>query len=338
MKRAMLRSTLAAAAALAGCGDEVTCPPELRVELRVADVITEDADPATDGVQTDVPVESTLPGGSALVLAVMVAGEVLQEYTATAAADGSARFTGVTVPIDGANLHVIGDAGSCGLDDDLRTVEVTVGAGCTPTFVEPPAANAFYAPLDVFTAAADGAAQAPGYQGDVRVRAPSGHDVRILLAVAGGPEEPIAAATVPDDGELLVGVTLPEGLIALRAECSVGGVGLRRSEQLAAFVDTVAPGCAMVAPVPGTSLTAGGAVTLTGRASGGDVTGEPAAFELRDPDGTMRTIAGTALDAGGESSAQATFATPGDVTVRFTARDHAGNACTATAAYPVIGA
>lgn len=330
---------LAAAAALASCSDDVTCPPELRIELRVDDAITEDADPATEGVQTDVRVTSTFARGATLELFVMVSGEVVQELTATAAADGSAVFTGVTVPVDGAELRAFGDAGSCGLDDDVRTVEVTVGAGCTPTFVEPAEANVFYAPLDVLDAAADGLPQTPGYQGDVRVRAPSGHDVRLILSAWRRPDEYIAAGTVPADGELLVGVDLPEGEVALVAECSVGGAGLRRSAPLTAFVDTVAPDCALVAPVPGSSVTAGTEITLTGRATATDVAGEPTAFDITAPDGTMQTVAGSAFDAAGDSRAPPqTFATPGELAVRFTVRDHATNACAATETYPVVAA
>lgn len=340
-----------AAALVAGCGESLVCQVEVLVAIsEPSGIIAEDGNPSMDGIQTDVTVQTTLARGVELELTVeREDGTVLTVAFADTDRDGNAEFEDVTVPAEGARLRVFGDAGRCGFDDDVRSISVTAGAGCEIAFADPPVANDFYAPLDVFDAGADGDAATPGYQGDLIVRAPPGHEIQVFVSSPGVLEQALGSGTAGDSGELRLAASLPEGQDNVRAECSgPGGAGTRSSGSISVFVDTVAPTCAMTVPVPGTSITPaldadddldnGVQLTLTGQVDGNDVAGEATLFTLMGPVPPAVGIAGT-VGAGGDSTAAATFdpaATPADYQVLFSTTDHAGNPCLADETYRVV--
>jgi hypothetical protein len=287
-----LVATCAVISALAGCGDGPVCQVESLVFIIASPQgpIIADADPGADGIQTDVAVRSTFPRDVALTLTVRDStGEVLATATARTDADGDATFADVTIPGGGAVLHVEGDAGECGSDDDEVTVSIVGGGDCALEFATAPVANDFYAPLPVWNATADSAPATPGYQGDTVVRARAGERVKLFLSAPGLPEAEIAAGTAGDAGTVTLATSAPEGQVNLRAECGVAdGVTARSSGVTSIFVDTVAPVCAMVDPTPGTTitpgldtnadLTDGIQLTLRGNATGGDGAGEAASL------------------------------------------------------------
>jgi hypothetical protein len=294
---------------------------------------------------------STFPRDVALTLTVRDStGEVLATATARTDADGDATFADVTIPGGGAVLHVEGDAGECGSDDDEVTVSIVGGGDCALEFATAPVANDFYAPLPVWNATADSAPATPGYQGDTVVRARAGERVKLFLSAPGLPEAEIAAGTAGDAGTVTLATSAPEGQVNLRAECGVAdGVTARSSGVTSIFVDTVAPVCAMVDPTPGTTitpgldtnadLTDGIQLTLRGNATGGDGAGEAAAFTITAPGGGTTALPGTDLTATGDSTAAASFdpdTAPADYQVRFATQDHAGNTCQVDQPYRVV--
>lgn len=338
--------------ATAACGDGPICQSEATIIIASPQgPIIADADPGADGIQTDVAVRSTFPRDVALTLTVRDStGEVLATATARTDADGDATFADVTIPGGGAVLHVEGDAGECGSDDDEVTVSIVGGGDCALEFATAPVANDFYAPLPVWNATADSAPATPGYQGDTVVRARAGERVKLFLSAPGLPEAEIAAGTAGDAGTVTLATSAPEGQVNLRAECGVAdGVTARSSGVTSIFVDTVAPVCAMVDPTPGTTitpgldtnadLTDGIQLTLRGNATGGDGAGEAAAFTITAPGGGTTALPGTDLTATGDSTAAASFdpdTAPADYQVRFATQDHAGNTCQVDQPYRVV--
>lgn len=341
------------AALVAGCDDGLICQSEKLVYIvEPAGIVTQDANATVDGVQTDVDVRSTFGEGATITLTVEDDdGNALTTLTATTDAQGNARFEDVTIPGAGADLRVVGDAGECGRDEDVLHVELGGGSGdCTLEFATAPEPNAFYAPLDVFNSSSDGSAAIPGFQGDLIVRTTPGNGVVLFLSGPGAVETQVGSGTANDVGELRLAMSLPEGQDNLRIECSgPNGLGTRSSGVVSVFVDTVSPACSLTSPVPGTSITPnldedmnlsnGIQLKLAGRAAGGDTVGEGARFVVTAPGGTMTTLTGSAVDAGGASTADASFnpaTPPADFGVAFSTIDHAGNACSASTTYRVV--
>ncbi|HUQ08362.1 MAG TPA: integrin alpha [Kofleriaceae bacterium] len=344
---------LCATAIFAGCDDGMICQVEALVVIdEPAGIVTQDANATTAGVQTEVRVRTTFAAGAELTLTVEDDdGNALTTLTAETDEQGNALFTDVTIPGGGADLRVRGDAGNCGSDEDVRHVELGgVSGDCTLEFETPPEPNAFYAPLDVFNASSDGNAGVPGHQGDIIVRTTPGDSVVVFLSGPGAVETQVGSGTATDVGELRLAMSLPEGQDNLRVACSgPNGLGTRSSGVLSVYVDTVSPTCALTSPLPGTSITPsldddmntanGIQLELEGRAAGGDTAGEGARFVLTAPGGVMTTLTGTAVDAGGLSTADASFnptTPPADFGVAFSTIDHAGNACSATTTYRVV--
>ncbi len=337
---------------VAGCGESIICQSEVLVAIvEPAELITDDLSAAADGVQTDVRVRTTFGRGVELTLTIEDdAGMVLATTTALTDTQGNAIFEEVTIPPGGADLRVVGDAGECGRDEDLKHVEVVAGADCVLGFATAPEPSAFYAPLDVFNGDADGNAAVPGFQGDIIVTTSPGHEVKLFLSGPGAVETQVGTGIANDTGELRLAMSLPEGQDNLRVACAgPGGVGSRSSGVTSVFVDTVAPVCTISSPVPGTSLTPsldddmtianGIQLELTGHAAGGDTASEGARFVITAPGGGITTLTGTAISAGGDSTADASFnptTPPADFDVAFSTIDHAGNPCTRTETFRVV--
>lgn len=358
IKRFLRRGTKALAlcgslaALVAGCDDGLICQSEKLVYIvEPSGIVTQDGNATADGVQTTVEVRSTFGEGATLTLTVEDDdGNALTTLTATTDAQGNASFEDVTIPGTGADLRVVGDAGECGRDEDVRHVELVGSGDCTLEFATAPEENAFYAPLDVFNSETDGSATMPGYQGDIIVRTTPGDSVTVFLSGPGAVETQVGAGTASDIGELRLAMSLPEGQDNLRVQCSgPNGLGMRSSAVVSVFVDTVAPTCTLTSPVPGTSITPsldedadisnGIQLELAGRAAGGDTVGEGARFVVTAPGGMMTTLNGSAVDAAGASTADATFdpaTPPADFGVAFSTIDHAGNPCSAMTTYRVV--
>ncbi|MEZ4401534.1 MAG: Ig-like domain repeat protein [Kofleriaceae bacterium] len=346
-----LVAACAVAGALAGCGDGPICQSEKLVFIQSPQgPIIADTNPNLDGVQADVVVKSTFGGDAEVVLTVADgAGQMMATLTGTTDRDGNVTFADVTIPAGGATLRAAADAGVCGSDSDEVTVSVLGGGDCAVDFVTAPVDNPFYAPLQVWNAAADSDAATPGFQGDVIVRARAGEQAKLFLSAPGVPEMEIGAGAIGDTGEARLPISAPEGQVNLRAECGVAAsVGSRSSSVTSVFVDTVAPTCAMVAPTPGTSITPGLdangdlsdgiQLTLRGGVTGGDTAGEAANFVVTDPAGNPTTLTGSPI-ASDESTADASFApatSPAMYAVRFEAADHAGNTCAVDQPYRVV--
>lgn len=341
----------ALAALLPACGDGPICQTEALVFIvEPSGLVSGDSNATIAGVQTDVEVRSTFGRDATLTLTVEDEdGRVLETATATTDEQGNATFADVTIPPGGAELRVRGDAGECGRDEDVRHVEIGGGGDCQLEFAIAPEPSSYYAPLDVFNRSSDASAALPGHQGDVIIRTAAGHQVKLYLSGPGVVETEIGAGTADEDGELRLAVSLPEGQDNLRVECAGPGAGPRSSGVVSVYVDTVAPSCAITAPLPGTSLTPsldadqdlgnGLQLTLVASAGGGDTEGEGAQFVITAPGGGQTTLTGTAVSGAGVSSAAATFdpaTTPADFGVAFSTIDHAGNPCAVAETYRVV--
>lgn len=346
-----LAATCAVISALAGCGDGPVCQVESLVFISSPQgPIIADSDPGTDGIQQDVVVKSTFSEASVTLTVSDGEDAVVATLTGRTDRDGNFTFADVTIPDSGATLRVESDAGQCGNDSDEVTVALIGGGDCALSFATPPTSNPFYAPLDVWNAAADADAAMAGFQGDTIITARPGEQVKLFLSAPGVPEMEVAAGTIGDAGTVSLATSAPEGQVNLRAECGVAdGVASRSSGVTSVFVDTVAPACAMIDPTPGTSITPGVdanndlsdgiQVTLRGAGDGGDGEGEAASFTITAPGGGTTALVGTDRDATGQSTAAATFdpaTSPADYAVRFATTDHAGNACMVDQAYRVV--
>jgi hypothetical protein len=338
-----LVATCAVISALAGCGDGPVCQVESLVFISSPQgpIIT-DSDPRVDGIQQDVVVKSTFSGAAVTLTVTDADDAVVATLTGRTDDDGNFTFADVTIPTTGASLRVDADAGQCGNDSDEVAVALIGGGDCAIAFATPPVANPFYAPLDVWNAAADADPATAGFQGDTLITARPGEQVKLFLSAPGVPETEVAAGTVGDTGTVSLATSAPEGQVNLRAECGVAdGVTSRSSGVTSIFVDTVAPACAMIEPIPGTSITPGLdanndlsdgiQVTLRGAGDGGDGEGETASFTITEPGGMHhhRWSAPIATSTG-QSTAAATLRSRDlarrRTAVRFATRDHADNA------------
>ncbi len=358
MRSMFVRGRLAFVAAcslaliVAGCGDGAVCQEETLVFIQQpSGVVLTDSNATMDGVQTSVVVRSTLRKGLTIALTVTDAsGTAIADDVAAVDEDGNVTFDDITIPPGGATLRVVGEAGECGRDDDEQHIDLAGGGGCELAFTTPPVANTFYAPLDVFTKVEDGDAAMAGYQGDLEVTTTPGHAVKLFVTGGGALEAEVGAGTADAEGKVTLAVSLPEGVANLRAECTgTNGLGAASSAVTSVYVDTVAPSCAVAAPLPGTSitpvldddadLTNGIQLTLTGHTDDRDTEGEPTTFVLTAPGGGTTTLVGSDVTAGGDSATAAAFdpaTTPAAYMVGFSVRDHAGNTCDTVEPYRVV--
>jgi hypothetical protein len=339
----------AAAASAAGCGDGPICQQEILVVIQSpTGAVTADVDGGRDGLQADVLVRSTLGADAEMQLQVLdAAGEVLGEATATTGPTGDATFEAVDLPDGAASLRAYASAGECGEDEDVVAIEAAPGGDCVLAFRQAPLDNEFYAPLKVLNASLDQDADADDFQGDLDVTTAPGASVELFVVdAATGAETSAGTADADDAGDASFAVTLGQGVKSVRAVCT-SGPQVAPSSTTTVLVDTEVE-CAITAPAAGTTLTPGLdanadladglQLTVAGAATGGDVEGEPASFEVT-VDGDTVAVAAPALDADGATSADATFApamAPATVALAFATQDHAGNACEVTRQYGVV--
>jgi hypothetical protein len=339
----------AAAVVVAGCGDGKICQSEVLVDIRspVGPVLV-DSNPTMAGVQTTVAIRSTVGRGETVVVELLdAAGEVIAEVTAETDADGDVTIDDVTV--DGAvALRASIDAGECGRGDDQVDLDVALGRDCAVTIRQTPIDNDFYAPLGVLNRSNDPDPDLPNFQADLDVHTVAGYEVELFVLGDVGQETSAGTAAADDGGVASFALALGQGRQSVRAVCSAATGAATASLTTTVFVDTEAPACAVTFPVPGTTITPalddGGDVTdgiqltVTGRATGGDVAGEAARFVVT-VDGAATTIDGSPLTADGTTSAAADLApaaTPATASIRLTTQDHAGNACDVAEAYDIV--
>ncbi len=170
-----LVATCAVISTLAGCGDGPVCQVESLVFISSPQgpIIT-DSDPRVDGIQQDVVVKSTFSGAAVTLTVTDADDAVVATLTGRTDDDGNFTFADVTIPTTGASLRVDADAGQCGNDSDEVAVALIGGGDCAIAFATPPVANPFYAPLDVWNAAADADPATAGFQGDTLITARPG--------------------------------------------------------------------------------------------------------------------------------------------------------------------
>jgi len=329
----------------ASCGDPPLCQSEVFVAFQEAS-ITADVDAAAPGVQTDIHIRTSLEAGDLVTLEVgKEDGTSLGTTTEPAAADGSVVFTAVSVPAPRVVLRATG-RGTCGEGHDEITVDVPAGAGCTMTLVPAPEVNAYYAPFGVLSTQSDPDPVTPGYQTTVRVMTSPGWDVEIWETTAG--EQSIGVVTAGADGVATLPVTVLDGQVGFRATCR-GTAGELASPMTTLVVDTTPPACAIVAPMPGSTITPafdddhmladGVQLSVAAHADGNDVAGEPVTLTIGDGSGAPIDVAASDTDADGTSTAAAVLdpvAVPATFDFELTMRDHAGNTCTAPVTYDVV--
>jgi hypothetical protein len=333
----------------AGCGDAPVCQSAILVIIQSpSGAVATDSNVDMAGLQTDVVVKSTVPGGTVITLEVLDdAGEVLDTIEAEAGGDGEVTFEDVSLADGAARLRASADAGECGSDEDEVDIDVTGGDGCALALRQEPLDIDFYAPLGVLNASLDADPDAEGLQADVDVEAQAGQDVELFVVDADGVETSLGVETADEEGLASFAIDLGEGRNSLRAVCSRGAVAAS-SLTTTVLVDTVAPDCAMTFPVAGTTITPaldddppeddGVQLTLELTAGGGDTAGEEAAFQVT-VDGVATALPVVTIAGDGTASAPATIdpaTTPATVTIAVAAADHAGNTCTLAEEYEVV--
>lgn len=316
-------------ALVSGCGDGPICGDLVVVISSPADGsnVTQDANAAEDGLQTDVEVTSNLPEGSSFTLTVTDGQSNVETYAGTATASGNVTFSNVTLPYGGVTLEVTGDGGDCGTEAD--TAQVTVsgsGDGCMVSIQETPVESDYYDPLPVLNTSNDSDDEAADFQANFDVVATAGAQVELfVLDVDEANEVSAGTMTADGNGETSFPVTLGQGRQAVRAVC-----GSDASMTHTYYVDTEVS-CTLTAPAEGATVTAaddedsgtdGVQVTFTGSVGADDYDGESAGFAINSGAFTGTDIASMM------STGTGTFTSSGTKTVSFTTTDYAGNVCT----------
>jgi hypothetical protein len=334
---------LVVAGLIAGCDDPI-CGSELFVAIQTSHVAS-DSDAATPGVQADVRVRTSLAEGELVTLEVLSeAGGSLATTTTSVGPGGVAVFAGVTVSPPATRLRASVDV-ECGRASDELVADVTAGVGCELALEPVPEPNPFYAPRGVLAMATDPDPATPGFQATIVVTTRAGFTVELFETTAEG-EHGAGLATADDGGVVRFARTLADGDVAFRALCQGAGTAAS-SLAIAAFVDTTPPSCALVAPAPGSTITPafddnddlddGLQLAIALHVAGADVLGEPTTLELVADGGAPVAIATTPVGADGGSTGQATLAPPpAAFSLALSARDHAGNTCTAAHAFEVV--
>ncbi len=348
-KRALL-ALLTTAGIATACGDGPTCPSEIVVVFQspVADgnlSNANDSDATKAGIQSDVIVRSNLTSGDDFVLTVTTADNAVEQIEATSNADGDVTFEGVTFPAGAITLSVTGTSDDgCGSGSDELSVTVITEAACDLSIAEGPIDVEYFAPIPVLNSTNDSDNGLPNFQANIVVASGAGFDVEVfVLDVASGTEASLG--TMPATaGSASFSATLAQGVQAIRATCSSGGVN-EASATNTVRVDTVVPTCELTTPATGVTVTPdddtdgdignGIQMTWTGTVDDGtedDTEGEDASF-FRD----SLEFDALPIDASGASASElAEFTSPGTFAVSFATQDHAGNPCTAGFDVPVI--
>lgn len=345
MRSAALACVLAAAIALVGCDDTIACKSDVFVALETT-TVTADVDATAPGVQADLSIKSSLAAGQEVVVNVMDPdGDILETVMAPVDDRGFATAR-VTLPTPTATVRATA-IDQCGEGDDQHVIDVLAGAGCTLALAPAPHANAAYAPLGVLAAADDTDATTPGFQGGVTVATRAGWSADLYVS-AGGVETLVGTHAADASGAAAFTATLAEGTVALRAVCHDAAATTQiPSISTAVVIDTVAPSCDLTSPTPGATITPafdadhdlgnGVQLEIDAAALGADVANEAFAVTVT-LDGVPATLTG-AFDATGAGAVTATLmpaTTPATVTLALAGHDHAGNACSATHAYPIV--
>ena len=343
-----MRAIFVGVLALAGaCSDAPLCPSDVLVIIRspTTSVVSDVDQNAANGVQTPVEVRSNLVAGTMIELDVLDgAGNILSSQAAPADATGTATFASVTVPSPTATLHASG-TDVCGTGHDMATVDVTAGVGCTLGLTPPPTANTFYAPLGVYTAAADPDPATPGFQATLGITTSPNWTVDVYATTSTG-EHDLGSLVADASGVVSVVESLPDGQVSLRASRT----GQRRYGRLAgpracsstrrrrpARSCTPAPARPSRRPSISTTICSNGVqLAIAVSADGGDVAGGSASVTINPG---ASTVAMTTLDDSGNASGSATLdpaSTPATFGFQLIVQDHAGNTCTVTSSYDVV--
>ena len=329
--------------AMAGCGDVPACQSEVFVAFTQT-TVTSDADDFAPGVQANIRIRTSLRIGDVVELEILDTGGALQgTVTRGVDRDGIAVFDYVTLPTPRAVLRATG-SGLCGRGQDQITIDVPVGATCRLDISPAPERNAHYAPLGVLSTRSDPDPVTPGYQATIRAVTRPGWTAQ-LYRIA-GEEQSFGEIAADDDGVATWAVTVIDGLVGFRATCRGQGTELA-SPRTTVVADTTPPGCEIVAPAPGATITAawdenhdlgdGLQLAVAARTADLDVAGEPGSLTITE--GGVAAVVPTSAVADGASRAEVTLLppiTPATYDFAFTLHDHAGNACMSLATYEVI--
>src|SRR6185437_9770465 len=133
----------------------------------------------------------------------------------------------------------------CGMDSDSVTLNVLGASDCAIAISPTPADNAFYAPLQVLTAAADPDSATPGFQATVMITTATGWSGELFVTGPDGQEMPQGAMPAPG-GSVTFPITLAEGRTSMRAVCDDPTTGTSSASLTSSvLVDTIAPTCAV---------------------------------------------------------------------------------------------
>ena len=323
-----------------GCGDGIDCPDNLGLAL-----VSPSADgPVTlaadrsgrPGVQVDVELSSVLQGGEAAELVVTGADGGEERHQALANDEGELTFPLVTLPTGDVGLSVHAVSQRCGEDTFVTALSV-LGPACALDLAEDQVETDYY-DVDVLNRASDSDTDAPGFQAHVGIASEEGYEVELFTIY--GDSQSSAGSTVASNGAATIPVTLVQGMIALVAEChSTETTDSATTLPHDFFVDTIAPECAFESPDDGSFIgpgldeapDAGVQVTVRARLTGDDVSGEPSTFSTGG-----ESVAGSAVDEVGATSALVSFEHDGPVALDFSGRDHALNPCSAGIGVSVV--
>lgn len=300
---------------------------------------SDDIDPAAEGIQLDLDLNTSyLPGTIAYLTVEPEEGDPVAHPESGEVEDsGRLRFHAVTVPL-GRVILSLSLVNECGDGSSRRQLFVWDGLGypeCTLTLSVQPDSDTALAPLGVLRAEHDADPEQPGVQLSVHVVA-GRPDMQVLLFVLDltTGEEVRLDQDSGDDLAADYDLTLREGEHAMRAVCHWTPADLSPSSitrQL--FVDTRPPACTLAEPtqrvMPADDLDAdqpGVQFLIRGRSPADDVLGQPASFTV---DGV--SFAGSDIDDNGQAEAIATldFQAGQPQAMSFTTSDLAGNPCTA---------
>lgn len=336
---------LAGLALLSASCDPPLCRSEVALSFTTTG-ISGDVDDFAPGVQANIELQTTLLPGDVVTLDVLDdTGARLVQMSRTVEMSGDARFAYVTLPSPHAVLRASG-RGVCGAAHVEIMIDVPAEPSCRLAVTPAPESAAYYAPFGVLSLRSDPDPVTPGYQTMVHVASLPGWSVEVLQRPGGAAAETEVGRFIADgDGATRAPVTLPDGWVTLRAVCR-GGEREVRSPQVTLLADTTAPGCLLVAPPPGSTITRdndqdpsdGVQFSIAGRSPDADVGGEPVDVILRDNRGIAVSTAAIIADPFGNASDEMTVmpaVMPARYSAAFTMHDHAGNACTAVTSYSV---
>jgi hypothetical protein len=340
----LYRAILAASLLGGGCSEAAVCRSDVSIGFSQVAIVS-DIDTIAPGVQTTIEVATSLVTGERVTLEILDAsGRSFGSIDQPVDAAGAAVFGEVSVPEPRAVLRATG-RGRCGIGRAEAAVDVVANAGCAVRLSPVPEANAHFAPLGVLAIRSDLDPVEPGYQAVVSVATHPGW--RIQLFELGSGELLRASGSAGDDGIAQLPVTVVDGRVGFRAVCRGAGIE-RASPTTTVIVDTIAPTCALIAPPPGSPITAaldlnhdpsdGVQLAVAARAYGDDVGREPVTLSIGRVGAMATPVPATDTDPDGETTAAVTLApaiAPAAYDFAITLRDHAGNVCTATARFDV---